>query len=203
MRKCHTPDVVYIIESFDEEKDSFEGEEIHRLLENSVYYFVEGKQQFLDLWNDICCDFEERSGKMNAMPFFYFSFHGNDKGLYLKNGECITWPEVLQFMNRFHAWLLGVPTSNNVKEWDIPRFTAICSICNSFNTVETLAAKIANPFQSWIAPTQTIKPNESLRAYTKFLKLCREGEMSFEDALSQINLQMGLDLKIKIFKKII
>jgi hypothetical protein len=203
MRKSHTPDVVYIIESFNEQTDSFEGRELSERVENSVYFFVETKQEFFNLWNDICCDFEERRGKMHAMPFFYFSFHGNDDGLFLQNGECVAWVEVLIFMNRFHSWLLGVPTSGDTKTWEIPRFTALCSICNSFNPIEELATKIPNPFQSWIAPRNKILPNVALDAFSTFLELCRGNEplRSFEDALDSINLSMDTELGIKIFKK--
>lgn len=197
-RKSHTPDVVYIVESCRSD-ENFEGKELSGILENSVYLPVTNKKDFFNLTHTVCHDFESRKGKLHAMPYFYFSFHGDDDGIALQDGDILTWIEVLKIMNEIHGIFLGVRLGDHPDNLKIPLFTAVCSICNSFATIQKLSSQIEVPFQAWIASEGPITPKQALEAYTYFFKFARDMKTSVPEAVSRINNSFDFRLGLVTF----
>lgn len=198
LRKSHDPDVIYIIESFNDAVDDFEGQELATSVENSVYIRIKNRDEFFKIEDRIFLDFFERKGKFHAMPYFYFSFHGNEEGIAFEDTSSAAWIEVLTLMNAIHERVLAVAVPGEHLQ-GVPKFSAICSICNSFNPIKKLASTIKIPFQAWIASVNPITPRQALEAYSHFFMLARGHHLAFEEVVGMINDSADIEIGMVTF----
>ena len=198
MKPRHNPDVIYIVDSNNLESGLSEGRCLFNSLggtsNNCIFHEINSEGDFEKAKSEILCDFDSRSGKMNAMPFIHLSFEGNPSGVTLNSKEVISWEKIISFLRSLQEGTSPIPISLTELSGGIQRFSIICSVSDSFDFISNSLKKMEMPFQSWISPKGKVQSENSVATYMSFYNEARQGDNNFKKLIENSNDRLQLKL---------
>jgi len=146
----------------------------------SEFYDIDSKANLDILFKNIISEIVSKK----IIPVLHFEIHGNDKGLRLKNGDFIDWPELLQFFEKIN----GI-TNNNL----LVTFATCFSSYILFHIDLTKKC----PFWSYVSTHKEIDNDDIAVSYTDFYDILLTTK-SFDSAINALvkhSHDRGLGLK--------
>ncbi len=117
----------------------------------SDFFDVSNKEDFFDVLQKII----QVAKTENKFYFLHFEAHGNDEGISMKNGEQITWPELLPKIQE-----LNIFYKNNL--------SVHLAVCNGNSFLRAINPIERSPFAFIIGSFETIYNNDILTAFEVF-----------------------------------